>query len=591
MKSFSNNSVVNTTNSALNMVNQDVNLLKDKNSSIWDKMVGLNRNLANFGVNATKEYGKSLIGEPATRIIESALSSKNQQPQQESKPQFQIKASDLKGLDISQNVKPKAANSLHGEKQREIQETASKKASKENVKIANKEVEEARKNNTLGKGKDLEEQIEAQKKAKDINERIARGGADSVNAKIENILTNYQSGMMNSLAGIGEIPLILSGGSLQKINKAVKSDKLDKLSNAAFDKAEDMSKMYNLPTVTNQYVNDGITRTAGQVSNTIGAMTPSMAANVALPGSGVVVQGAGVGGQTATEALNPFRDNTDKANLKGIGYGTASALTEKITGGNMVGKGSLDDFAVGLIANNVTSKTKQKMAAKAYEFLGEELEEFLENQIDHAIDYVVEGKKITKEEWKKEFWETGEQTFLTTAVLNLLGLGGSTYNDVRKKVYENQNIDAKTKTAVKEVENAIDKNNLNSKKALEDFINNKLKAIKGKNIKTNNEQNIQAQNNQQIEQLQERIDNSNIPQETKQSMLDNIQDGLTQEEYNDMNEFIDMNENKTPQKTEFYNDKSAYDVKDIDKTTSVFKNNRTYTEDQIYDIEDKELRR
>ena len=145
-------------------------------------------------------------------------------------------------------------------------------------------------------------------------------------------------------------------------------------------------------------------------------------------------------------------------------------MIEKLTGGNVLGKGSLDDFATNFIGKKISSKLGQKIASKGYEFLGEELEEFLENQVDHAIDYAIEGKAPTKEEWLNEFDETNKNTLLTTAVLNILGLGGNTYQEIQN----NPNIDTNTKQAISDIDKAIKENNLGGSEQLEQFINNKL---------------------------------------------------------------------------------------------------------------------
>jgi len=350
--------------------------------------------------------------------------------------------------------------------------------------VSNKEAEEVRKNGKTVTSADVIREEKALKKAKELNEQIKKGGADAVNANIENVATNFKEGIFNSIGSIASVPMMIEAQDIDRKQKMSKFyskvfnkeepeeylDYLDSKKSEFLDTAKDLSNRFSEYSTANQYIKDGGTKTAGNISNTIGNMVPSIVSNIFLPGSGAVVQGLSVGGKTAAESVNADGTNIDKAMLKGVGYGTASGLIEKLTGGNILGKGSLDDFATKFVGNKISSKLGQKLASKGYEFLGENLEEFLENQVDHAIDRVIEGKKVSKEEWLNELTETAKNTTLTTAILNLLGLGGNTYNQIQN----DPNIDTKTKQAVKEVNEVINEHDLGGTKELEKFINSKI---------------------------------------------------------------------------------------------------------------------
>lgn len=390
--------------------------------------------------------------------------------------------------------------------------TVDNKIESPKVQIANKQYEEQKQNKQTESIDKLLSDYKAKKKAEEINKNIQKGGADAVNATIENTLNNFSEGVLGAIAGIANVPIMLGAGVADGIEKIIPNVNSD-IKNNLLNEANRIGNKFTKYTNANPYIENDVIKTTGSISNTIGNMVPSIVSNIFLPGSGAVAQGLSVGGKTAQDSVNNEKDNIGQSILKGAGYGTASGLIEKLTGGNILGKGSLDDFATNFIGNKISSKLGQKIASKGYEFLGEELEEFLENQVDHAIDLAVEGKGVTKEEWLNEFNETNKNTFLTTAVLNLLGLGGNTYQEIQN----NPNIDTNTKQAVSDIAKAIKENNLGGKEQLEQFINNKLEnsnsnlqqqSTQNQNI-LQSQQNIQPQNkttqNGNMEQIRQRL--------------------------------------------------------------------------------------
>ena len=97
--------------------------------------------------------------------------------------------------------------------------------------------------------------------------------------------------------------------------------------------------------IENRYAPSKAGRIAGEVSQGIGGMLPSIAANVALPGSGMAVLGIQAGGQSAQEALNEGATLEQAVNY-GVLSGGLEAATEAMFGGiTGLGKGFLNTAA------------------------------------------------------------------------------------------------------------------------------------------------------------------------------------------------------------------------------------------------------
>ena len=204
-------------------------------------------------------------------------------------------------------------------------------------------------------------------------------------------------------------------------------------------------------------IESDLVRSTSNVSGTIGYMIPSILASAIAPETnlGRITQGASVGGQSYIETLNDDASNKLQSALTGLGKGTASYAIEGIAGGNILGKGSLDDLAVKTIASKTSNEASKKIASMIYEVGGEVFEEELENQVDYLVDKIVNDKGISLKEWLTEQNETVKSTIASTLVLKLLGLGGNTYKDVKEYEY---NADAKK--WINEAEKIIKKENL-----------------------------------------------------------------------------------------------------------------------------------
>lgn len=275
-------------------------------------------------------------------------------------------------------------------------------------------------------------------------------------------------------------------------------------------------------------IESGLVRSASNVSGTIGYMIPSILASAIAPETnlGRITQGASVGGQSYIETLNDDASNKLQSALTGLGKGTASYAIEGIAGGNILGKGSLDDLAVKTIASKTSNEASKKIASMVYEVGGEVFEEELENQVDYLVDKIVNDKGISLKEWLTEQNETVKSTIASTLVLKLLGLGGNTYKDVKEYEY---NADAKK--WINEAEKIIKKENLQ-------FDIDKLKENnnQAQNI-INNNQNLQQNTTQnQFNSQKQQI----IPLQDKNTSESNIGENTTKiKGYHGTNENFD----------------------------------------------------
>lgn len=347
------------------------------------------------------------------------------------------------------------------------------------------------------------EAIEAEKKAEKVNKTLNEGNF------IERATT--ATGELASSMGKSAIDMtispVLSVGSLAEGILPTKDYKGPK-----FDDVIDYKKMKDYgEAVKNQNIENDVLKTGKGVSSTIGGMIPSIVANIVMPGSniGMIAQATGVAGQDYIENLNEDKTNKVQSAISGTLKGVGSYATERITGGNILGKGSLDDWATRTIANKTSSKVAQKIASKIYEVGGENFEELLENQIDHLVDATVNNKGITFEEWLNEQSETVKQTTLTQLFLNLMGIGGNTYNEV-----QDYKQNAEMKQWIDEAQKIIDKENLsidnmeineNNINEVRKTINQLPKENENSNLQQQSTQNEQILPTQQINQEQNNI--------------------------------------------------------------------------------------
>lgn len=307
--------------------------------------------------------------------------------------------------------------------------------------------------------------VKAQQKATEINQDLKNGNkASAIGAILNGIPEGIKSGVAKSINALNILGARTFDEQDKKINwmqDEILKDKpnatanrlkdmpsfANRAKNKLLDKAEDLDDRTAMHSKTVSQIENSKVKTAAGVSSSIGEMIPAMISNIIAPGSGIYASAVQNAGGSAMETLNSDRNNIDKAVRTGVLKGTASALTEKITGGNLIAKGGLDNAIGRAIKGNVKSKIGQNLLYKGYQILGEMGEEQLENEAGYVIDKVINNKDMPdlKQRWE-EATETAKMTGLTTIALNLVGLGGGSIDDV-----ELSDMSTKDKKTIKDI--------------------------------------------------------------------------------------------------------------------------------------------
>lgn len=357
--------------------------------------------------------------------------------------------------------------------------------------------------------------VKAQQKATEINQDLKNGNkASAIGAILNGIPEGIKSGVAKSINALNILGARTFDEQDKKINwmqDEILKDKpnatanrlkdmpsfANRAKNKLLDKAEDLDDRTAMHSKTVSQIENSKVKTAAGVSSSIGEMVPAMISNIIAPGSGIYASAVQNAGGSAMETLNSDRNNIDKAVRTGVLKGTASALTEKITGGNLIAKGGLDNAIGRAIKGNVKSKIGQNLLYKGYQILGEMGEEQLENEAGYVIDKVINNKDMPdlKQRWE-EATETAKMTGLTTIALNLVGLGGGSIDDV-----ELSDMSTKDKKTIKDILERAKKTGTFKEGELADLVSktdtdNKfapikdldyLESAKKNNIDTNNE--------------------------------------------------------------------------------------------------------
>ena len=357
--------------------------------------------------------------------------------------------------------------------------------------------------------------VKAQQKATEINQDLKNGNkASAIGAILNGIPEGIKSGVAKSINALNILGARTFDEQDKKINwmqDEILKDKpnatanrlkdmpsfANRAKNKLLDKAEDLDDRTAMHSKKVSQIENSKVKTAAGVSSSIGEMVPAMISNIIAPGSGIYASAVQNAGGSAMETLNSDRNNIDKAVRTGVLKGTASALTEKITGGNLIAKGGLDNAIGRAIKGNVKSKIGQNLLYKGYQILGEMGEEQLENEAGYVIDKVINNKDMPdlKQRWE-EATETAKMTGLTTIALNLVGLGGGSIDDV-----ELSDMSTKDKKTIKDILERAKKTGTFKEGELADLVSktdvdNKIAPIKDldylesakkNNIDTNNE--------------------------------------------------------------------------------------------------------
>ncbi len=330
------------------------------------------------------------------------------------------------------------------------------------------------------------QQQESQEEAQKINSDIQQGNyLSSIGHVLKGIPEEAKNSVIDTVAAIQSI------APAPKTSNTANPERLVDAAKIATNKYQD----------TTSQIDNGVVQTASNISGTIGQMIPSMLANAMIPGSGNLVQAVNVGSDSYLDNLNENQDNKAQSILTGVLKGTTSYGIEKLTGGNFLSGGSLDDIAKKTIKSKVSSNIGRRIASKIYEIGGETLEENLENQAGYVIDKLVNNKDITREQWLNDLGTTSRDTVLTTIVLNLFGLGGNTY----KEIQNDEKVDSNTKDLVKKAEKIIKDENLSVDNV------NQTRTVETTNSQNNidNNENVRTDNIFQ-QQNQNNIDTSNL---------------------------------------------------------------------------------
>lgn len=370
------------------------------------------------------------------------------------------------------------------------------------------------------------QEIRAKDEAENINQSVSRGGYNAVNTAISNTLNSFRNGVQRGSEGLANAVLLPIATQLQHYSNIGKrmglfgkdsENVLEKAYNKILDDSDYISQKASYRDNVNANVNDNGVRTAGNVASSIGNMLPSIVSNIAIPGSGLLVTGVSAGGNAAQETVNEDRNNLIQSVATGIIKGGIEAGTEKITGGNIVSKGSLDDIVGKTIASKVKTNIGKKIANKSYQFAGEMLEEQISDNAGYIVDKIINNKDLPSlEEWWNNAGETNKMTFLTTLALNLVGLGGSskiTNEEVSPDIQ--QLVDATIKKAQSDpemqtkIQSTINNVQNNTQNIQQNQVNNQINLPE--------QQITQIENNVAQNQNMEQIDTENV-----KPQLDNI---------------------------------------------------------------------
>lgn len=422
---------------------------------------------------------------------------------------------------------------------RQVNQTANKNENKQlNAKVTTEKEQEQ-----IKKAGGLEYDTNAIKEAMEINKDNSKG---NINSSISHVLNGVLEGAKSNFAGVGQSALFPIANALRmaeevtgKKQQAQEKDNEEELwSNKVLDMADYLKEESQHHSKVGSMLENNITRDLGNISNTVGNMAMSAISNVAIPGSGIMETGVSAGGNSAGETLNEDRSNLIQAIATGTAKGAVEGFTEKITGGNMLGKGSLDDLAENIIGNRIKSKAGKKIASKMYEFGGEILEEQISNNAGYVIDKIINNKDLPSfEQWINEANETTKSTFLTTLALNMLGMGGSTYKDSK--------IDIKDEQAQK-------------------YLNEAQKIIDNENIAENIKNNVTNQYNYKNTILSD-LKASNLSNETKNEIQQYLKENnITEEQFNEISETLQQSQMSKEEQSNINSNEIKYQYEESD---------------------------
>lgn len=289
-------------------------------------------------------------------------------------------------------------------------------------------------------------QYEAWQEANKKNENIAKGGVDKFNEYIDTILDNAFGGFAKKpIAGLANVATTLTGLGIKGIegisrifglNEA--GNNLNEAYNNVINLGRDINEKANYESTITSQIDDDFTRSSGQITDVISNMIGNQAVGFAIGIPGTVMQGLSVGGSSAQEVLDENRKNIGQATVTGIAKGYISYLTEKMFDANILTRGqasSISRLIDKQISNKIKSKFGKEFANKVVGIVGENIEELVEDNVDNLIDKLVNNKDLPDfNQWWNNTTETAKVTTLSTMIMNLLGLGGETFENKEKDI-------------------------------------------------------------------------------------------------------------------------------------------------------------
>lgn len=362
------------------------------------------------------------------------------------------------------------------------------------------------------RSQDLQAQEEAKEKDKD----------SSVLSKVGDFFKNLLSGATQGSANLAQG----YADTMAMLEKNLSKDKTSRL-DEQIKASPYVNDELNYENKVNANRENTVDKLIGNVGNTIGNMIPSIVVGQAT-GSAFSDVGGKIGSAIsknasnmamATQVLGNETANTqldgqdfNKSYVTGLAKSAVSFATEKLTGGDILSKGtSLDDMAKKYVVNKFKSDWGKRLATAGLNIAGEVTEENLENQLNYVVDKVINNKDMPDlKNWWNDASETTKTTFFTTALMQLVGLGGSSYKDYVDTDNMNKNDTKNYQKAFDEVKKVVNNTN-NTNDANSNNVNYLNSNV---NTQTNTQQDI-------ANRLNEIVKNDKyISQEDKQAMIE-----------------------------------------------------------------------
>ena len=381
----------------------------------------------------------------------------------------------------------------------------------------------ANKNETKNATEITSSDIDAMRESNEFN-RIMQNGTrkEQIDAVIGHFGNSIIGGAKQTIGGIGNVGTTLgatavkSARNMARLGKNEKlAERLDSVYNKIVDKGRDINDRATYFNKVNSRIDNNTVRTVTGATNTV-ANVATNAFLSAGTGGGTVLQGLQVGGSSAQEVLNENKNNIGKATTTGIAKGITSYLTEKMFDANILTKGAEKSSIQKLVNNKIESKIKSQLgrniADKATGIIGENLEEIVEDNVGNLIDRVVNNKKLPEwKEWLNNTSETIKATTLSTAILNLIGLGGDNNQDIEADLRK-QNASEQDIQKAKEFVRAVTQENIQSQNTDNQVINQETKTFQNGFSEAEKTETLRQEARNKLESIKQNYDENSYNQ-------------------------------------------------------------------------------